>query len=81
LQGAFTVNVAWDAEAKVWYIAESDFPGLVAEASSLEGIIEKIHTLLPELAELNAHLLEGRSLDELPVHIMAQRNERVRRAA
>ena len=34
----FTVEIEWDGEAGVWYVAESNVPGLVAEASSQEAM-------------------------------------------
>ena len=30
----YFVEISWDKEAGVWYVADTDFPGLVAEAPS-----------------------------------------------
>ena len=48
----------WDSEARVWVAESEDVPGLVAEASTPEELKEKLRVLIPELLELNAHLLD-----------------------
>ena len=53
------VFAEWDSEARVWVAESEDVPGLVAEASTPEELEEKLKTLIPELLELNAHLLDG----------------------
>ncbi len=52
------VEVASDSEARVWVAESEDAPGLVAEASTPEGLEEKLKTLIPELLELNAQHLD-----------------------
>ena len=53
------VEARWDSEAGVW-VAESDnVPGLVAEAESMNALVEKVRVLLPELLELNGALEPG----------------------
>lgn len=49
----YTVTCHWDAEALVWYVAESDVPGLATEADSLEAMEAKLLDMIPELLELN----------------------------
>lgn len=51
--GSWTVRADYDAEAKVWWTADSDIPGLSADAPSLEALAEKIGRLLPDLLTLN----------------------------
>ena len=53
---SYTVNAVWDPEASVWVATSEDVPGLVAEASSIEELSEKLKILVPELLELNKHL-------------------------
>ena len=53
------VFAEWDSEARVWVAESEDVPGLVAEASTPEELEEKLKILIPELLELNAHLLDG----------------------
>jgi predicted RNase H-like HicB family nuclease len=50
---AYTVNCRWDDEAGVWYVAESDVPGLATEAETLEQLEQKLAVMIPELLELN----------------------------
>ena len=53
---AYHAEVSRDVEAGVWYISDTDFPGLVAEAASMRDLVMKIRELVPELYELNRHL-------------------------
>lgn len=50
---ALEVHLAFDHEAKVWYIADSDIPGLHLEADSPIKLLERIIAAAPELIELN----------------------------
>ncbi len=52
-QAVYQILAQWDGEAGVWVAESDDVPGLVAEASSPNGLIEKLRTLIPELLELN----------------------------
>lgn len=76
------VQFAYDPEAKVWYVAESDVPGLVTEAASVPELIARVEAIAPELLELNAHHLPGapqqgareytlRQIFDTPVHVAA----------
>jgi predicted RNase H-like HicB family nuclease len=49
----YVIRATWDDEAKVWVAASDDVPGLVAEASSVEKLIEKLRALVPEMLEAN----------------------------
>ena len=49
----------WDSEARIWVAESEDVPGLVAEAPTPEELEAKLKILIPELLELNAHLLDG----------------------
>ena len=48
----YTVNVAWDDEAKVW-IAMSDEIPLALESEHYDILLERVHMAVPELLELN----------------------------
>jgi predicted RNase H-like HicB family nuclease len=50
---AYTVNCRWDEEARVWYVADSNVPGLATGADTLDELLGKLQTLIPELLELN----------------------------
>ncbi len=45
------VIVAYDADASRWYVAESDIPGLAAEAETLDVLRAKIDAIVPDLIE------------------------------
>ncbi len=49
----YYVRADWDEEAEVWYVSQSDVPGLVAEAETSEKLIALLNELIPELLELN----------------------------
>lgn len=70
------VRAAWDSEAGVWYVEESDISGLVTESETLEGLRQRIRDIIPDLLEDTKDLPE-----EIEVDIIAHTHERVRTAA
>ncbi len=75
---SFYAKAEWDEEANVWYVFESNLPGLVAEAETPDALLAKVLELVPELIEANRHLLDWEPEGELPIHFMAQQVERIR---
>ncbi len=65
----FHVHAIWDDEAKVWVAESNDLPGLVAEADTVEALLEKLKVLVPELVELNL----GPGLGKGTFTLMAER--------
>lgn len=65
----FTVSVAHDLVAGVWYVEASDIPGLNAEAETYEGLVEVVLDLAPDLIE---HNLDGEttSFPSFPVNVV-----------
>lgn len=53
------VTAFWDDEAEVWVAQSEQVPGLSTEADTLEKLLEKLETLVPELLELNGRPLQG----------------------
>lgn len=53
----YDVVAEWDDEARVWVATSDDIPGLVAEAETQAHLVDRLRKLVPELLELNAHLL------------------------
>lgn len=78
---AFHVTACWDDEAKVWYVDETDVPGLATEAPTVEKLIERIMAVFPELIAANRHLINDAHDVDLPLSVMAKRLERVRVSA
>lgn len=55
----FSVRVEWDAEAEVWYVADSDVPGLAAEAATVDKMLDLLRVLVPEMLYENGLLADG----------------------
>jgi hypothetical protein len=51
----YIIKTLWDAEAAVWVATSDDIPGLVLESGSLDALIERVRTAVPELLQLNGH--------------------------
>ena len=58
----YEVVAHWDSEAEVWVAESDDIPGLVAEAESMNALVEKVRVLVPELFELNGGLEPGQKM-------------------
>jgi predicted RNase H-like HicB family nuclease len=43
------VQAEWDAEAGVWWAESADLPGLVSEAPTLDALIERVSSVIPDL--------------------------------
>lgn len=77
----FTIECEWDGEASVWYVAESNVPGLVAEAPSREAMSALLRERVPELLRLNmAQVVEGRE-QMGPVDLLYKQHEKLQLAA
>jgi predicted RNase H-like HicB family nuclease len=74
----YTVTCLWDDEARVWYVAESDVPGLVTEADTIEEMERKLLDMIPELLELNGALPPQRQ--PVPFELIARKHELARSA-
>jgi hypothetical protein len=55
----FRIICRYDDEAHVWYVAESDIPGVCLDAPTIEQLKAKLRLAAPEMAELNAHAIDG----------------------
>jgi hypothetical protein len=44
-----TVRAAWDSEANVWYVQDSNVPGLHIEAETREKLYEKLPGAIEDL--------------------------------
>lgn len=64
MQETYSAAILWDEEARVWYVSETDFPGLVAEAETQQELLQKIRGLIPELSAANRHLMRTAPPDE-----------------
>ena len=76
----YHATMSWDGEAEVWYISDTDFPGLVAEAATQKELIDKIHLLVPELFETNRHLFDAVVRETLPLQLTSSQLEAIKLA-
>lgn len=66
---ALTVHAVWDDEARVWVATSDDVPGLATEADDMDGLVEKLKSMIPELLDANG--VEHGA--EVPFEIVGQR--------
>ncbi len=64
------IRCAWDEEAGVWFVNESDIPGLVTEAPSLEALRLKLPGMIQDLLDVEA-------TTEIEVDLIAYAHDRV----
>ena len=71
------VHADWDAEAGVWVATSNDVPGLATESATVEALVAKLESLIPELLEAN-----GVTADQsIAFELLARRFDQVRPAA
>lgn len=68
------IRADWDEEACVWFIADSEVPGLATEADTLEALVEKLKVMVPELLAAN----QSDAPCEVPFELMTRRFEMAR---
>ncbi len=73
----FVVHAEWDPEVRVWYVSESDVPGLITEADTVPDLIKTLRSLIPELLELNG--VTDSNVD-VPFELLARYHETVEHA-
>ncbi len=66
----FFVRASWDEEAGVWYVAESNIPGLSVEAESPAALMEILADVIPELLVSNKVLSGSDALPRVPYNLM-----------
>ena len=65
------VTAIWDEEARVWVAESEDVPGLITEAGTLEQLVSKLESMVPELLELNGISLEQQ--ETVSLRILSER--------
>jgi predicted RNase H-like HicB family nuclease len=73
----YFVRAEWDENAQVWVATSDDVPGLATERETLEGLIEKLKIMIPELLEANDISLEK----EVPFEVLTRRFEIAQRTS
>lgn len=69
---SYQIQMLWDDEADVWVATSDDVPGLVMESGSLDALMERIKTAVPELIALN-----GTRAPSYKLNFIAQRMENI----
>ena len=49
----YRVKITWDEEASVWIATSGDLSGLILESGSVDALMERVKTAVPELLEIN----------------------------
>jgi hypothetical protein len=65
------VRAIWDGEAKVWVVTSDDVPGLATEAGSLDALLPKLKTMIPELLDANGYA----DCDKIHFKVLGEINE------
>ncbi|HEV2541896.1 MAG TPA: DUF1902 domain-containing protein [Methylobacterium sp.] len=65
------VRCAWDDEADVWFVQDSDVPGLVTEATTLDALRCKLPGMIQDLLEVETAM-------DIEVDLIAYAHDRVR---
>jgi len=76
IRATYHVRADWDPEAEVWVATSGDVPGLATEAGTIEGLAERLRSLIPELLEANG-LLGDDSADAISFELTSHRHELV----
>jgi Domain of unknown function (DUF1902) len=54
----WTIRAAYDPEAKVWYSADGDIPGLAADGATFEELAAKAGRHLPDLLDIHRETID-----------------------
>ena len=54
MKRVYTIHAKWDDDAQVWFVDQSDIPGLATEAPTPELLIKHVRELVPDLINLNS---------------------------
>mgnify|MGYP000319844757 CR=1 FL=1 len=73
----YFIRAEWDDEACVWVASSDDVPGLATESETLEALVQKLRTMVPELLEANG-VASG---SEVAFELLTRRFEIARSAA
>ena len=68
----FFVKAEWDAEAEVWYVAETNVAGLSLEARTPDDLLKRLDCAVPELLALNG-VFEQEHMKQVPYELMLKR--------
>lgn len=70
-----TIECRWDADAKLWYVHESNLPGLGGEAPTRRAMNALLRERIPEMLKLNTP--ECTDHTDMPVELLMSRKEKL----
>lgn len=70
-QLSYRVVVAHDAEHGVWYVADTDVPGLNAEAGDFDSLLDIVTDLVPDLVDQRGSVGDGRDISLCVQHLVS----------
>jgi hypothetical protein len=76
-----TVRAEWDAEAQVWYVAETSLAGLNAEADTIEELLRKLPGMIQDLLEEDGSWTALEANSPLSLEVVARTTTLVHRHA
>ena len=71
MRKSYSVKCDWDADARVWFVSQTNVPGLATVSATVEAMTKKLRTLIPELLAMNV----GESEVEVPVELLWHKQE------
>lgn len=74
MSDTITVHVAFDPDARVWFVQRSDVHGLRIEAATIEALIERIPGAIQDLQEDG----DSENGHDVPVEVIARHSTSVR---
>jgi hypothetical protein len=77
LRKTIVVHAERDPEARVWFVRESDLPGLNLEADTVEALVEKLPGAILDLLEADSFGGEYGDTQEVPVELIAHASTKV----
>ena len=74
--------VDFDSDAGVWYVRDSNLPGLRTEARSLDDLVRNLRVMVPDLLDAIDQCDSGPGRHgEVPLEVILHTNSRARAAA
>jgi predicted RNase H-like HicB family nuclease len=72
MEAKYSITFTWDDEASVWIATSDDIFGLILEDKSLDNLIRRIQSAIPELLEA-----ENTFCDYITLDYIVSRQERL----
>lgn len=61
----------WDEKSQLWFVVESNVPGLSAEAPSKDEMVRVLDVIIPELMQLNS----DDSSEDVPLELLFRKDQ------